>query len=60
MNRRLCTPSRLNPFSKVLDDAKGGLRLYGLAHNGYGAAFLGFLRTVATSGKYHDAAGNKT
>lgn len=53
MNRRFGSPSRSNPFCKVLDEAKEGPRFYGLAHKGYGAGFFGFLRNVATSRHYH-------
>jgi hypothetical protein len=46
--------SRLNPFSTVLNDAKEGLGLYGLAHNSKGTSFLGFLRNVVKSRHYYD------
>jgi hypothetical protein len=40
--------------TKVLDEANESLRLNGLAHNGYGTGFLGYLRNVAASRHDHD------
>jgi len=47
-------PTWLSLFCKVLDDAEERSRLYRLAHNGYGAGFLGSLSNVAVSRHYHD------